>query len=288
MAAVAAGPVQRRGVGRPADVIDVHAHVLPGIDDGPADWDEALALVSQAHAHGVTAMAVTPHMYGEGEWANERDDVLPLVDELKRRLQEAGLAMTIVPGGEVQLTPDLMERIETGRVLTYGDQGKYLLLELPWTGLPINLNDIIFQLGLRGMTPVIAHPERYHDVRRRPEIALEWVEHGALLQMNVGSLRDSGAVGAAARQLLSWGAIHVVASDAHGIDRRPPLSPDDAAQLEQLVGEAVARRLLWDHPAALLAGKPVSTDGLRPAAAPAGSRWQSWMERWRRSRRPGA
>lgn len=269
-------------------MIDVHAHILPGIDDGPADWEEALEIVGQAHANGVTAMAATPHMYGEGDWANERSDVLPLVEELKRRLDEAGRSMTIVPGGEVQLTPDLIERIETGQVLTYGDAGKYLLLELPWTGLPVSLNDTIFQLGLRGITPVIAHPERYHDVRRRPELALEWVEHGALLQMNVGSLRDSGAVGAAARKLLSWGAIHVVASDAHAVDRRPPLSPDDADALEQVVGEAISRRLLFDHPAALLAGETVSTDGLQPPAAPAGSRWQGWVERLRRSRRHGA
>lgn len=264
-------------------MIDLHAHVLPGVDDGPVTWDETLALVRAAAGAGVTAMAATPHMLPDGPWANERDRILPLVDELRRRVEREGLGVDIVPGGEVYVVPDAAERVRKGKAMTYGDAGRYMLLELPPSHVPPYLERVLFELRVTGVTPIIAHPERYDVVQRDPDIVWEWHERGALLQLNVGSLPLAGPLGRTARALLAMGAVHLLASDAHGVDKRPPLRAKDFERAAAFVGEPAARRLLCDNPTAVLAGEPVPA--VQPVTPPPRepSR-EGWLGRlWRRS-----
>lgn len=265
-------------------MIDLHAHVLPGVDDGPVTWDETLALVRAAAGAGVTAMAATPHMLPDGPWANERDRILPLVDELRRRVEREGLGVDIVPGGEVYVVPDAAERVRKGKAMTYGDAGRYMLLELPPSHVPPYLERVLFELRVTGVTPIIAHPERYEVVQRDPDIVWEWHERGALLQLNVGSLPLAGPLGRTARALLAMGAVHLLASDAHGLDRRPPLRLKDFQRVVALAGELAARQLLWDNPAAVLAGDPV-TPAQPVAVLPRERDRDGWLRRLlRRSR----
>lgn len=263
-------------------MIDLHSHILPGVDDGPGSWEESLAIVERAASHGVTAMVATPHMHPDGPWANDPDRVRSLVAELQQRVDQAGLAVKIYPGGEVYITPDLPRRVQEGQVLTYADARRYMLVELPATEVPPYLDRVIFELRLQGITPIIAHPERNSGVKRDPRQTLDWIERGALLQMNMSSLSGEpgeGTTRAAAEALLQLNAVHFLASDAHGVQRRPPLHSRDWEAAVSLLGEEGAHRLLKVNPEAVLKG-----ESLPPA--PPGPGLLSWPSEEPSARRP--
>lgn len=236
-------------------MIDIHAHLLPGVDDGPATWDEAIDMVRMAAAEGVTEMVATSHMMPDGAFPNTRDTLLPLIDELRHRVEEARLDVTIHAGGEVYMCPDVLERLEGGKLLTYRDAGQYMLIEMPSQEIPTYAEQIIFDLQLKGITPIIAHPERNHGVMNEPMRAFELVERGALLQMNASSLRSARAVRTAAGFLLKHGLVHFVATDAHGLYSRRPRLGSYRERLSRRVGDTVAGRLISDNPATMLAGE---------------------------------
>src|SRR5690606_32502920 len=244
------GPVKQGGMA----VIDLHAHVLPGIDDGPATWDEALALVRMAAAEGITDMVATPHMMPDGAFANHRRYVLPLVEELRDRLRRQRIDVTIHPGGEVYMSPDLVARLERGELLTYGDAGRYMLVELPASELPDYAERIVSDLVHLGITPIIAHPERNTAIASKPQLARRLVEAGALLQVNASSLRSRHEAREAAKYLLTHGYVHFVATDCHGVYARRPSLGKYVDMLAEWLGPEQAQKLVKDHPAAVLAG----------------------------------
>lgn len=170
-------------------VIDLHAHVLPGVDDGPTSWSESVEMVRMAAADGIAAIAATSHMMPDGAFANRRTTLLPLVSELQERLRRQGVDVAVYPGGEVYMSPDVIARLERKEVLTYNDAGRYILLELPATEVPSYARRVIEDLVDMGIRPIIAHPERNAEISHKPRIARQLVDARALLQVNAGSLR---------------------------------------------------------------------------------------------------
>lgn len=201
-------------------MIDFHCHILPGIDDGAKDWAESLATARYLSQQGVTAIVATPH-YMDGFFTPTAQEVLSLAHELQQRIDQAGISVRIYPGSEAQLNPNLPELVQQGKVLTINNQGKYLLVELPFYEVPRYTEDTLFRLRLAGVTPILAHPERNEELARDIDQVAKLVETGCLVQLNLGSLHGmfGSAAEKAAKQLLKRGLVHVVGSDMHGMER---------------------------------------------------------------------
>lgn len=237
-------------------MIDLHTHILPGVDDGADTEDESVEFVRMALRDGVRTIVATPHC-NEGSYFNQLSDIQAGVRRLQQRLIREDLELELVPGAEVHLCPDLVERVRDGRAPTLGNNGKTLLLELSLTQYPVELANLIFQLKLAGLEILLAHPERiryFQEDRKRYE---DVVRIGAYGQITAGSIL--GTFGKRARayseELLREGLIHVVASDAHSLRGRPPVLTPAIEQMIPLVGEQRARSMADGIPRALVAGK---------------------------------
>jgi protein-tyrosine phosphatase len=242
------------------EIIDVHAHVLPGLDDGPEEMAESLRMCELWAGDGVSAVVATPHL------ADRRFDVTPHavqagVSALNRACYQRGLELDVLPGGDVRLCPELLEMLDAGDVLTVGDAGRYLLLELPPAAVP-PIEGLVGDLLGRGVTPVITHPERHPEFWRRADRLRELVHCGCLLQLTGASLL--GAFGRTVLRVAEWlvasGLVHVVASDAHAASgRRAPEMRRVADRLADAVGQAAARRLMLENPGAMVRGQDLDS-----------------------------
>lgn len=216
--------------------MDWHCHALPGLDDGPADLDQALALLRAAEAAGTTHVVCTPHQRWP-EWAgNTRQVVLAAVARLREAAEAAGLSVRLLPGSEVYIAPDLPERVAKGEVCTLNDAGGVLLVELPPTDLPPFAESVLFRLQAAGILPLLAHPERCWAFQTDVGRLAEWVGRGVALQVTAGALtgRFGPRVRDLARTIVRNGWASCLGSDAHSAVRRGP-------DLQQ--GWAVAREL---------------------------------------------
>ena len=237
-------------------MIDVHTHILPGIDDGVQTIEESVEFARVAIEDGVKVIVATPHCR-EGVWDNEREGILAAVDTLRKRLEEEGLSVDLRPGAEVHLCPDLVQRVKDGRATTLDDNGRTVLLELSLSQYPVELENLVFQMKLAGLHVLFAHPERIRyfrdDIRRYESI----VKLGGYGQITTGSVL--GTFGSEAlrfsEELLRKDLVHVLASDAHNVRGRPPILSEALEAMEPLVGQRRALSMATDVPAAFLEGR---------------------------------
>lgn len=254
--------------------VDIHHHLLPGLDDGPKSWAESLAMVRAAQEAGIRVVVATPHIHLGNPGQPSAAIIAELVEELRSRVASAGLRLEVLPGAEVYPVPDLarwLERAGAVRPLGQGTQVRYLLLDLPLGRLPPYFDRLIFEVSLAGFIPVIAHPERNQQLAEQTERLLAFVNQGAVAQVTALSLL--GGFGAAARraaeEFVSRGAVQAVATDAHDPVHRSPLSMREAFQrLVKLVGPGRAVDLCERWPLAMARGEPV-TEIVPVGAAPA-------------------
>jgi len=204
-------------------MIDLHFHCLPGIDDGPRTWEEAVALCRAAASEGTTTIVATPHVLHES-WANEDPSER---DELILRLNTLlGGSPAVLPGCECAFSAQIVEHWERKRngPLTGLNRQPVLLIELPAFGVPTSVEAVFHELCVLDVTPVIAHPERCAELVRDPDRLASLVARGALTQVTAAALL--GELGKRAQSAVQMfyrrGLVHLVASDAHSIDRRPP------------------------------------------------------------------
>ncbi|MEO8429909.1 MAG: CpsB/CapC family capsule biosynthesis tyrosine phosphatase [Acidobacteriota bacterium] len=243
-------------------MIDLHFHCLPGIDDGPDDWDESVALCRAAAAQGTTTIIATPHVL-RGPWVNDDPELRDaLIAELNALL---GGTPEILPGCEYFLSADAVELVERGRwsPLTGLNRTGYLLVELPSGEVPPHTGALFHELALLGVTPVLAHPERNRPLSEAPDRLEELIERGARVQLTAGSfLGDFGpAASEASEEMLRRGLVHLVASDAHSLDRRPPRLAAARRHVQKTLGEAAASGLFEDNPRAVLLSQPLPWKG---------------------------
>lgn len=226
-------------------MIDLHVHILPGLDDGAADLEEALAMARAAKNDGITCLVATPH-YVTGWFAPEKGRVLEAVEELNRCLAAEGIGVVVLPGAEYRLEPDLPERYEKGELLTLGGKSRYLLVELPPGLLPPYAERVLFELQLCGVTPVLAHPERNGAPMHEQELLFKWAARGVLFQLTAASLKGAFGEGVrrAAQQFLRNGFVHLVASDAHSAVHRPPELGGALREVERILDQEAAQTLL--------------------------------------------
>ncbi len=245
--------------------VDIHCHLLPGIDDGAKDWDESLAMARLAVDDGTTTIVATPHQLGSFGH-NHGDEIRRLVSELQQRLDDQNVELKVLPGADVRIEPGMVERIVRGEALTLGDHRRHVLLELPHE-LYLPLQPVLDELSRRKMVGILSHPERNQGIQREPAVLAAIVEAGCLLQITAGSL--CGTFGPPCQQLSEWllaeGLVHFVASDAHGQRSRRPLLRRAFTRVMELADEPTAIDLCSRNPARVAAGKEV-TGGRRDGA----------------------
>jgi protein-tyrosine phosphatase len=263
-------------------VIDLHTHVLPGIDDGPPTVEGSLELARAAAAAGTTTLVATPHI--AWDLPNDGASVARDVARLQPALDDAGIDVTIRTGGELVITKALDLPDEELAALRLGG-GDWLLAECPLGGSASGFETLLHQLQARGHRIVLAHPERSPALQRRPELVEELVGAGMLSSITAGSLRgDFGStVKAFAFELLERDLVHNVASDAHDARRRRPGIADGIeAAAQELDGvEERAQWLTVDVPRAVLDGGRVPP---APGDPPARRRRRGLFRRGGRSR----
>ncbi|CAN5214703.1 tyrosine protein phosphatase [soil metagenome] len=243
-------------------MIDVHCHLLPGIDDGARDLEMALEMARIAQADGITHIVCTPHIY-PGMYDNDAQGIRQAVAELQSRLDEAGIGLRLSAGADAHLTPDLGADIAAGRVPTLA-ASRYLLLEPPHHVAPPRFEETVFALMAGGLVPVITHPERLTWVETHHDVFVRLAERGCWMQITAGALtgRFGRRVSYWADRFVCEGRAHILATDAHHPTRRPPLLEEARAAAERLIGAEEAAHLVRTRPAMILADEA-------PEAAPA-------------------
>jgi protein-tyrosine phosphatase len=260
-------------------VIDLHNHLLPGIDDGAKAVEETLEFLRMARRDGVRTVVATPHMK-PGVYDNRREGILEQV-ALVRAAQKGDEAdgVELLPGAEVFFTADVVDRARRGELMTVADRGRYVLLELPYQQVPMRVDETIFQLRLVGLTPIMAHPERVAYYLEDIERVAASVRLGALTQVTGSSI--TGLFGSKARdfafRMLDRNLVHVVSSDSHDVRYRPPLLSPAAEVLRRRMGDEAAHRMLEGIPRDILEGREVENPEPAPPEARAG-----WLSRLRR------
>jgi protein-tyrosine phosphatase len=242
-------------------MIDLHFHLLSGIDDGAKDLDDSLAMARLAVADGVKVIACTPHFL-PGVYDNSGPDIRARVDRLQDQLVEAGIECRLVSGGDVHIAPDLVAKLKSGEILSLNNS-RYVLIEPPHHVLPRNIEALFFNLLVEGYVPIVTHPERMSWIDRDYEVLIRLVRSGAWTQITAGALL--GHFGSRPKswslRLLREGLVHIVASDAHGAVQRPPLLGEAYRALIPIVGDEEALNLVQVRPEAILSNRA-------PAAAP--------------------
>jgi protein-tyrosine phosphatase len=264
-------------------VIDLHCHLLPGIDDGAKSLAVSLDMARMAVAGGITVTACTPHIL-PGVYNNEGSTIEAVVEIMRKALERAGIPLRLVTGADVHVAPNLVAGLRSGRVLTI-NRSRYMLLEPPHHVVPPRLAEHVFDLHTAGYVAILTHPERLSWIENHYSVIYELAHNGVLMQLTAGSL--AGRFGKRARywaeRLLCEGLCHLLASDAHDTDARPPALAEARDFAAERLGEEEATQLVVTRPQAILdnvnpsqLAEPI---GVRQRPREAPSRWQRVLQR---------
>ncbi len=237
-----------------APFVDIHCHLLPGVDDGAANVDESLRLIEQGIEDGVGAWVLTPHvMTAFTEEIDERHRAA--FAELMEAVEQRGFGIELYLASEIMFQEDV-DTIRLRRTATFNENGRYFLMEFPIAFFPSHAEEILFKFQIAKMTPIIAHVERYASLTQQPQTIARMVERGILFQVNARSLmkRAPTPLRRIAEDLVMSGAVHFVASDAHNPENRPVELREAYEHTIDLTDEETANRLFIVNPRAAITG----------------------------------
>lgn len=251
-------------------MIDLHSHILPGIDDGSKSLEMSLDMARIAVKDGISVMACTPHIY-PGLYMNDKVGITAARDALQRSLDEHAIPLKLTTGADVHLVPGLLENLRAGRVPCLHNT-RYLLLEPSHHVAPPRFAESVFQLVAAGYVPVITHPERLTWVEDHYQVFVDLTRQGAWMQVTAGAL--TGLFGPRAKywgeRFLGEGLTHIIASDAHSSGRRVPVMSEARAVAEKMLGREEAFQLVEGRQTALMNDLPPSQVQPLPAGKPSG------------------
>ena len=240
------------------DAIDIHCHCLPNMDDGPGTMREALELCRALVKDGITTVIATPHQLGRYDGRNESSEIRRKVGEMAAALRANNIPLRVLPGGDVKIDERIPALIEQDRVMTAGDSGRYLLVELP-SEFCIDPVPLMHAVRERGVELILTHPERYGYLAKEPQKAIDWVRKGLHLQITAGSL--AGRFGKLAMQAawfwLERGAVATIANDAHNVTGRRPCMSEAIAAITYRLNHHAALITCIENPLRITNGLPV-------------------------------
>ena len=245
-------------------MIDIHTHLLPGIDDGSESLDVSLQMARDAVADGVTHALMTPH-HMNGSYVNHASDVIKLTADFQTELNNANIPLTVFPSQEVRINGGLLSALDDGDILTTDEQGTYILIEFPSDDVPAFTMDMLFQIQQRGLVPIIVHPERNTRLMKEPQLLYDMVSRGAYAQVTASSYVGTfgKAVTAFSEDIIVNGLAHLFASDAHHIPGRKYKMTAAFDKLKAAYGSDSAKQF-DDNAKALVNGERLSRQHQTP------------------------
>lgn len=240
-------------------MIDIHSHILYGLDDGAQSLDESIQMAKIAVRDGIKKVVGTPHLFRGDYNSKDLNIVQKIRKELEDELEKQNIPLEIYTGAEVHLSHRLIDEIGENKPHLVINNGSYMLLEFPTSHIFSGTKDLFFQLMSEGITPIIAHPERNTVFLRNSDLLYELISMGALVQANSGSF--SGIYGSRIREavdrFLINNFIHFIGTDAHNVRSMPPRLSTTVRKIRERVGEKHAYALVFDNPEAVLASEPI-------------------------------
>ncbi|RMA94446.1 tyrosine-protein phosphatase [Priestia megaterium] len=218
-------------------MIDLHCHILPGIDDGAKDIEDSIEMAKRASSQGIRTIVATPH-HQNGKYTNEKKDIEEKVSFLNKILIDKQIPVTILPGQESRIFGEMVEEYKNGKVLTLNNTHKYVFVEFPSSQVPRYTEQLLFNLQSEGLTPIIVHPERNSRIMEEPDILYNLVNKGALTQVTASSLTGhfGKKIQKFSNKLIECNLTHFVASDAHNVTNRGFLMDQAFDAVEQEFG----------------------------------------------------
>lgn len=263
-------------------MVDLHAHILYGLDDGPNSLEETMAMLRIAVEEGIHTMAATPHFI-HGANAYDAHQYQVRLDEIQEKILAESMPITLLPGNEMMLDEWTITNYQNQSARTLADSS-YALLEFPILEIPRYSNNILDGLLKEGLTPLIAHPERYPEVQEEPGLVGRFIYRGCLMQVNSGSI--TGIYGKAAtrtaKTLIQHHMVHLVASDCHTPGRRSPRLKEARNLVQKWMGTEVATQLFETNPAAVLNNQSVDIVEPLDIERPHGAlhKMKGWLNCW--------
>lgn len=243
-------------------MIDLHCHILPGIDDGAKDIDVSLTMARAFVADDVKVVACTPHIL-PGLFHNSGPQIRAAVEELQQALDQEGLPLRLVGGADAHIVHDFVAGLQSGHILSLADT-RYVLVEPPHHVAPPKIEEFFFGILVAGYVPILTHPERLTWIDSSYGVFKDLARSGVWMQITAGSL--TGSFGRRpkywAEKMLDEGCVHILATDAHNEVSRPPILGEGREAAAKRVGEAEATHLVWTRPLGIL-------QNLEPSSLPA-------------------
>jgi len=238
-------------------MIDIHSHILPGIDDGAKDINVSTDMLKRAVEDGITDMCVTPH-YIHGEIENTSAVVTAELTKLRQLIDSMGLDFNLHAGNELYISPEIPELLKSGEVMSLNN-GRYVLVELPMSTVPAYTDDILFEIALAGYKTILAHPERNHEICEKPELLGKWKSMGLIFQINSGSITGlfGKNVQKTAFDFISKGYAGVISSDCHTNRGRAPVLSKARDIIIEKYGQEAAQLLFEENARKILSSEDI-------------------------------
>ncbi|MEI6153987.1 MAG: CpsB/CapC family capsule biosynthesis tyrosine phosphatase [Deltaproteobacteria bacterium] len=239
-------------------MIDLHAHILPNLDDGPRGWEESLEMCRMAFDDGIRTIVATPHTLN-GVYKNNTAKIKEQSLRLQALLDKNNISLNILPGSDVRIYPALTSLVENGEALTVNDNKRYIILELPDLFPLPAVKQLVLDLIGQGITPVISHPERVSQIQQDSEVIYELLEKGALSQVTAMSVTGEFGKGVKGfvEKMLKYDMVHIIATDCHDVIRRPPILSGAVEMAARIVGREKALAMVTTIPQAVIEGKTI-------------------------------
>lgn len=201
-------------------MIDIHSHILPGVDDGAQTMEDSIAMAREAVKEGIHTIIATPHNKN-GKYENIKSSIISNVLQLNSLLQKENIPITILPGQENRIYGEIIEDMEINKILTL-NHSQYLFIEFPSSHVPRYTEQILYDLQLKNVTPIIVHPERNQELIEQPDKLYKLVNNGVLTQVTAASLAGyfGKKIKIYSQQLIEANLTHFIASDAHNTSTR--------------------------------------------------------------------
>lgn len=246
-------------------IIDIHSHILPGLDDGAKDMDMTMEMIRIYKKNGVNKLIATPHYVKNSSMSTSIEKNKEVLERVRQEIEIAGLDFEIFLGHEIYLCRDILDKLKSGKVATMNGTS-YVFIELPQMDIPDYTRELIRELIDEGYRPILSHPEKNTLIIEDINIVYDFIEDGALIEVDIPSIYGNFGrdVRRASEELLKHKMVHFLGTGAHSSIRRTPRIDSGVEKIRNLIGEDLFKTLTYDNPKSLIEGESIEIEEARP------------------------